>query len=236
MARAVVLAAGRSRRMGEGVNKQLVLLAGRPVLAHSLAVLEECTAVEEYVVVVAPGEEEKIGRLAREEWGCRKLAAAVAGGETRQESVRRGLAALPPDTRIVVVHDGARPFITVELVNRVISAAALWGAAIPAVPVKETVKKAAGSFVAATVDREGLWLAQTPQAFFYSLLREAHLRAGKNGAAATDDAALLEVLGTRVRIVEGSVFNIKITTPEDLDLARAIAAAPGGGAAGDPPQ
>lgn len=235
MARAVVAAAGRSTRMGEGVDKQLLLLAGRPVLVYSLAVLEECTAVVEYVVVAQPEETEKIYRLAREEWGCRKLAAVVPGGETRQESVFKGLCALPGDTQLVVVHDGARPFVSVELVNRVIAEAALWGAAVPAVPVKETVKKAAGSFVAATVSREGLWLAQTPQAFSYRLLREAHLRAKKDKTAATDDAALVEAMGARVRIVEGSNLNIKITTPEDLVVARAVAAALRGEAAGARP-
>lgn len=210
--------------MGEGVNKQLLPLGGRPVLAHSLAVLEECPDVEEYVLVVGIEEAAKVARLAREEWGCRKLAGVSAGGEARRDSVWEGLRALPEDTRIVVVHDGARPFLRRELVDRVIGEAVRWGAATLAVPVKDTVKRVdAGGFVLNTVPRESLWLTQTPQAFSFPLLREAHRRARAKHLTAPDDASLVEALGHRVKVVEGSHLNIKITTPEDLVLAQAIA-------------
>ena len=210
--------------MGEGINKQLLPLDGRPVLAYSLAALEECGEVAEYVLVVGNEVIAEVSRLAREEWGCRKLAGVVPGGETRRDSVWEGLRTMPDDTRIVVIHDGARPFLQRELVGRVISEAVRWGAATPAVPVKDTVKRVdAGGFVFKTVPRESLWLTQTPQAFSFPVLREAHRRARAEGLPATDDASLVEALGHRVKVVEGSYLNIKITTPEDLVLARAIA-------------
>ena len=230
MVRAVVVAAGRSRRMGEGVDKQLLLLDGRPVLAHSLAVLEECPDVTEYVVVAGAGAVAAVTRLARQAWGCRKLAGVAPGGETRRDSVWEGLQALPDNTRIVVVHDGARPFLQAELVGRVVDAAVRWGAATLAVPARETVKEAdAGGFVLRTVPRENLWLTQTPQAFSFPLLREAHRRARAEGLPAPDDASLVEALGHRVKVVEGSPLNLKITTPEDLILAQAIARVRAGG-------
>lgn len=225
MARAVVVAAGRSRRMGEGINKQLLSLAGRPVLAHSLAALEESSCIEEYVLVVGAGETEKFAALVRGQWGCRKLARVVPGGLTRQDSVWEGLQVLPADTQIVVVHDGARPFLSSQLVDKVVAQARRWGAATLAVPVKDTVKRVnEEGFVLDTLPRESLWLTQTPQAFSFSLLREAHRRArGGKGALATDDASLVEAMGCPVKVVEGLYMNIKITTPEDLVLARALA-------------
>lgn len=227
MARAVVVAAGQSRRMGGGVNKQLLSLAGRPVLACSLAAFEECADIEEYVLVVGAPDVAKFSRLVREQWGCRKMAAVVAGGATRQDSVWAGLLALPGDTQVVVVHDGARPFLTGELIQQVVAEAIRWGAATLAVPVRDTVKKVAHDFVVATVPRESLWLTQTPQAFSFPLLLEAHRRArtAPAQAPAPDDAFLVEALGCRVKIVTGSPTNIKITTPGDMVLAQAIARA-----------
>jgi len=225
LVRAVVVAAGRSRRMGEGIDKLLLPLAGRPVLAHSLAVLDESSWVAEYVLVVNAQQVAKFFRLAREQWGCRKLAGVVPGGETRRDSVWEGLNALPENTRIVVVHDGARPFLRTGFVERVVAEAERWGAATLAVPVRDTVKRVgAGGLVLNTIPRETLWLAQTPQAFSFPLLREAHHKARTEQIAATDDASLVEALGRQVKVVEGSYLNIKITTPEDMVLARAIAA------------
>lgn len=225
MARAVVVAAGQSRRMGEGVNKQLLSLAGRPVLAHSLAAFEDCADVEEYVLVVGAPDVAKFSCLAREQWGCRKMTKVVAGGASRQDSVWEGLQALPGDTEIVVIHDGARPFLSGELIKQVVAEAIRWGAATLAVPVRDTVKKVAHGFVVATVPREPLWLTQTPQAFSFPLLLEAHRRARTTPAPAPDDASLVEALGCRVKVVEGSPANIKITTPGDMLLAQAIAGA-----------
>ncbi|MGB9802761.1 2-C-methyl-D-erythritol 4-phosphate cytidylyltransferase [Desulfofundulus sp.] len=219
----IVVAAGRSVRMGQGINKQFLPLSGLPVLARSLLVFEEAVPVKGYILVVAESEITRASRLARQEWRCRKLLAVVPGGERRQDSVRRGLEALPPEAEIVLVHDGARPLVGVEELVTVASEAMRWGAATLAVPVKDTVKEVgADGFVVRTLPRESLWLTQTPQAFRLSLLREAHLRAEVGKITATDDASLVEALGYRVKLVPGSYRNIKITTPEDLAVAEAL--------------
>lgn len=224
LARAVVVSAGQSRRMGKEVNKQLLLLSGRPVLAHSLAILEGSSCIEGYVLVVRPCEVDFFYRQAKEQWGCKKLWKALPGGETRQDSVWAGLQALPRDTRLVVVHDGARPLLNGGLLDSVVAAAKRWGAATLAVPVRDTVKEVdARGFVLKTVPRETLWLTQTPQAFSFSLLWEAHRRARTALSPAPDDAYLVEAMGHQVKAVEGSYMNIKITVPEDIALARALA-------------
>ncbi|MDK2888183.1 MAG: 2-C-methyl-D-erythritol 4-phosphate cytidylyltransferase [Thermoanaerobacter sp.] len=220
---AVVVAAGRSERMGQGVNKQFLPLSGLPVLARSLRIFEEAEPVRGYVVVAAEGDVERVDRLARREWGCRKLRGVVPGGGRRQDSVRNGLEALPPETEVVLVHDGARPLARVEDVLAVAREAARWGAATLAVPVKDTVKEAgSGGFVARTLPREVLWLTQTPQGFRFSLLVEAHRRAAAEKISATDDASLVEAMGHPVKLVPGSYRNIKITTPEDMVVAEAL--------------
>jgi 2-C-methyl-D-erythritol 4-phosphate cytidylyltransferase len=149
-----------------------------------------------------------------------KVLDVVAGGADRQESVWRGLQRVPDDARIVIVHDAVRPFITAELVERVRVAAA-GGAATCGMPVRDTVKRVADGAVAATVERAGLWLTQTPQAFTRALLWEAHDKARRDGFAGTDDAVLVERLGMPVAMVTGLAQNLKITTPEDLRTARA---------------
>ncbi|MHB8837213.1 MAG: 2-C-methyl-D-erythritol 4-phosphate cytidylyltransferase, partial [Candidatus Methylomirabilia bacterium] len=148
---------------------------------------------------------------------------AVAGGRERQDSVAAGLRALPAGIDYVVIHDGARPFATAALVERVLAAARRHGAALAAVPVHDTIKRVSPDlFLDGTVDRRALWLAQTPQAFSVGLLREAHAQARAAGLEATDDAALVEALGHPVRVVPGSRLNFKITTREDLALARLL--------------
>ncbi|OAT85189.1 2-C-methyl-D-erythritol 4-phosphate cytidylyltransferase [Desulfotomaculum copahuensis] len=220
---AVVVAAGRSTRMGAGVDKQLLPLAGRPVLWHTLRVFEEAAVVAGYVLVVPAGREDDYSRLVPGEWRFGKLAAVVAGGGQRQESVWRGLMAVPPDTAVVLVHDGARPLVAAADVKAVVNEARQWGAATLAVPVKDTVKEAdQRGFVVRTPPREALWLTQTPQGFAYALLMQAHREAREKGFSATDDAALVEALGRPVRLVQGSYRNIKITTPGDLAVAEAL--------------
>lgn len=220
---AVVVAAGRSTRMGTGVDKQLLSLAGRPVLWYTLRVFEEAAVVTGYVLVVPAGRENYFNRLVLDEWRFGKLAAAVAGGDQRQESVWRGLSAVPPDTPVVLVHDGARPLVSVTEVTAVAKEAGRWGAATLAVPVKDTVKEAdQRGFVVRTPPREALWLTQTPQGFTYALLMQAHREGREKGFSATDDAALVEALGHPVRLVHGSYRNIKITTPGDLAVAEVL--------------
>jgi 2-C-methyl-D-erythritol 4-phosphate cytidylyltransferase len=217
---AVVPAGGRGVRMGR--KKQDLRLGGRPILRWTVDVLE-ATRIVRGVVVVVPAEDVAAWRrrLAR----CRKVRAVVAGGAERQESVRRGLEAVPRGVTWVVVHDGVRPCITSELVTRVTAAAREHGVAIAALPLAETLKRGAQGWVKETVDREGLWAVQTPQAFRADLLRDAHGRAAGDGIRATDDAALVERLGVPVWLVPGLPGNVKITRPGDLRLARALLAA-----------
>jgi len=208
--------------MGDGPRKQYRLLAGRPVLAHTLRVFEEADTVASVVLVVTPGDEEHCRREIVEAYGCRKVAAVVPGGRERQDSVRRGLEALPP-APLVVIHDGVRPFVTPERIAAVVEAAAQHGAAVLAVPAKDTVKLGdPAGLVAETLPRDRLWLVQTPQAFRREIILAAHERARAEGFTGTDDASLVERLGGRVALVPGDYANIKITTPEDLAFARVL--------------
>ncbi|KUK64813.1 MAG: 2-C-methyl-D-erythritol 4-phosphate cytidylyltransferase [Desulfotomaculum sp. 46_80] len=215
---AVVVAAGQSRRMGENVNKLLLPVGGRPVLSYSLAALQEAPFIKGFVLVADERESDTYKTLA-EQWGCTKMISLVKGGKTRQDSVWEGLNALPADTRVVIVHDGARPLVTLNQLDQVVSGALRWGAAALAVPVKDTVKETGtGNFIARTLNRESLWLAQTPQAFSFPLLLDVHRLARRDRRTATDDAGLVEAMGIPVKIIEGSYRNIKVTTPEDLSM------------------
>lgn len=215
---AVIAAAGSSNRMG-GVDKIFALLEGRAVLARSVAAFEGHPRVGAAIVVLHPDSVERGRDLAREMgWG--KVAAVVAGGERRQDSVAAGLDALPPGCRWVLVHDGARPCVTGDVIDRGIDAAERGGAAVAGVPVKDTIKVVDGDgVVVETPDRAALWAVQTPQVFRLDLLRAAY---AAGDADVTDDAALVERLGRAVRVFHGSYDNIKVTTPEDLDVATAL--------------
>jgi len=215
-ASAVVAAAGRSERAG-GIDKLWAPVAGRPLLAWTLDGFERCRTVDRLVLVVAADAMEQAQELARAE-GFAKVKEILAGGATRQASVRAGLAALE-GCGWVVVHDGARPLVTPELIEEVLAAARETGASCCAVPAHDTVKEVEGGRVVRTIDRSRLWLALTPQAFRYDLLFEAHRR---SEGRATDDAALVEALGVEVRVVPGSPRNIKVTTAEDLALVEAL--------------
>ncbi len=213
---AVVAAAGRATRMG-GLDKLFAPLGGLPLLAHSLRALEESPLVDVVVLVMGPHNLER-GRELVAGLGLGKVQKICLGGQRRQDSVRRGLELLPP-CRWVLVHDGARPFLTQELIARALEAAQETGAAVPVLPPADTVKEVDDAQVVRTLDRSRLRLAQTPQAFAYHLILEAHRRAQEE---ATDDAALVEALGHPVRVFPGSPQNIKVTTPHDLALARAL--------------
>ena len=215
---AVVVAGGQGRRFGGARPKQLAPLAGRPVLTHALAAFERSSVAE--IVLVLPGDwREEIEREAVRPFGFRKVR-TVPGGETRAASTRLGFAASTGD--LVLIHDGVRPFVTPGLIAAVAEAAAEEGAALAAVPVRDTLKEVAEGRVRRTLDRAGLWQAQTPQGFRREILARA--LAGVDHAA-TDDAALLEPLGLAAAVVQGSALNLKITTPEDLALAEALLAA-----------
>jgi 2-C-methyl-D-erythritol 4-phosphate cytidylyltransferase len=214
---AIIVAAGQSSRMGGG-DKMLAPLAGRPLLLHSVEAFVACGAVEAIVVGASATNRDAVTALVADRPGV----SVVTGGARRRDSVEAGLAALT-DCAYVLVHDGARPFVTTALIEAALAAARETGAALCAQPVTDTVKRAdPGGLLRGTVSRAGLWLAQTPQAFRRDLLVRAHAAAAID---ATDDAALVEVLGEPVRLVPGSARNIKVTTPEDLAIARALAAA-----------
>ena len=210
---AVILAAGRSSRMA-GVDKTFAPLGGRPLLAHTLDRFEEFDPVQEIVLVVAAEALEQGRELVRR-YGYRKVSQICAGGERRQDSARAGLDALQP-CHWVILHDGARPGVDAALLQRGLAAAKQSpdGAAIAAVPVKDTIKVVSPAReIAATPDRSTLYAAQTPQIFRYARLRQAHAQFVGD---ATDDAAMVESLGDRVVVFPGSYRNLKVTTPEDL--------------------
>ncbi len=213
----VIPAGGAGRRLGRRTPKQLLRLGGVPILAMTARHFLGHPAVRAVVVAAPARHLARVRRLLRPH----PRATVVVGGPTRQESVRRGLAAVPADAEIVVVHDAVRPFITRALIDRVVAAAAAGGAAICAMPIAETVKRVHDGVVAATLDRAALVAVQTPQAFRADLLREAHEKARRDGFVGTDDAALVERLGHPVRVVPGLPDNLKITTPADLRRARA---------------
>ncbi len=218
---AILLAAGRSERMG-GADKLLAPLGGRPLIEHAIAAFAGHPAIDELVVVASEANFAAISALLTQ---TAPAARVVRGGERRRDSVRSGLAALP-SCDYVVVHDGARPLVTRELIDAALAGAEETGAALCAVPVTDTVKRTdEAGLVRSTVSRQGLWLAQTPQAFRVDLLLRAHEAIDID---ATDDAALVELLGEPVRVVMGSTRNLKVTTPADLALAEALLAAGGG--------
>lgn len=221
----VIPAAGSGSRMGGPVKKQYLYLAGLPVLAHTLAVFEQCAEVTGIVVVVSAGEEEFCRQSIVEKYGFSKVLAVVPGGSHRQQSVFLGLQALPPFAELVAVHDGARPLLTAGQFLKVVQAAARTGAATLAVKLKDTVKLAnSDRVVQYTLPREKLWAVQTPQVFYYELIMEAHGAAYRRNELGTDDCSLVETLGRPVELVPGSYENIKITTPEDMAMAEAVLA------------
>jgi 2-C-methyl-D-erythritol 4-phosphate cytidylyltransferase len=211
--------------MGHKTPKQFLTLGGLPLLVHSLRVLEASDAVSAIVLAVPKSEMDYCRQDIVSAHGFRKVQAVVEGGEERQDSVGRGLAAVGAEADIVLVHDAVRPFLTVDMIAKVVAAAAKYGAAIAAIPMRDTVKRAgADGLIDETVDRKPLWLAQTPQAARRALLQEAHRKAQAEGFRGTDEAQLIERLGHRVALVDGSTENIKITRPEDLMIGEAILA------------
>lgn len=221
---AVIVAAGRGERLGGDTPKALVDLAGRSLLRRSAEALAACADVSAVIVVAPAGFERVAGD---EAYGSGKLRAVVAGGATRQDSVRAGLTKTTERDAIVLVHDAARPFVDADLVSRVIEAARAHGAAIPVAPVVDTIKRVRAGRVGRTIDRDTLGAAQTPQGFDRKTLLGVYARAAREGVVLTDEAMAMERESRPVAAVAGSARNFKITTPEDLDRARRLL---GGGA------
>lgn len=215
---AVIVAAGNASRMG-GIDKVMAQLHGEPMILHTVRTFQNCDAIRQIVIVTR---EDLIAPIQALCTGFDKVCAVVAGGSSRQESVGAGLNALPADVQLAAIHDGARPLITWEVIDRTVRAANTYGAAAPAVPVKDTVKVARGGVVAATPDRSKLRAVQTPQVFDIDLLRGALEKAAKDGAELTDDCSAVERLGMTVKLVEGNENNLKVTTPMDLKIAQML--------------
>ena len=216
---ALIPAAGSGERMGGPVAKPFLHIDGREILARTLDVFENAAVIDEVWVIVGAGNLAACRGEIVERYGFTKVRGVVAGGASRQESVWQGLRRLGSGVDLVVVHDGVRPFLTEAVLGETLACAAEHGAAVAAVPLRDTLKRvSAQGEVVATVPRNHLWRTQTPQAFQRRLLDAAHRQARQQGVRATDDAGLLESLGHPVRVVPGLEGNIKITTPDDLDL------------------
>jgi 2-C-methyl-D-erythritol 4-phosphate cytidylyltransferase len=218
---AMIMAAGRGDRFGGNSRKQLAVVNGQPVLSWSISRLASNSSVAGIILVAPPGEEETM-RKALENRGIERVDKIVAGGETRQESVRLGLQELPEETSHVIVHDAARPCLSEGLLNRVIDALKESPAVVPAVPVSDTLIREESSRVDAILDRVRISGVQTPQAFEKELLLRAHLRARAQGFRSSDDGSLALALGETVKTVPGDRTNIKITYPEDMVIVEAI--------------
>ena len=218
---AIIAAAGLGARMAGKRPKQFLELAGTPILIHTLNAFERCDVIHEIIIVVATEETDGFLDLAKAH-GLRKIVAVVAGGNTRAESVRRGLQAVNVEAEIVAVHDGVRPFVSSEEISRTVEAAIVEGAAILVSTPVDTIKEVRDGAVRKTLDRSTIRNALTPQCFHYRLLVRAYEQADVSDQGLTDESALVERLGVRIAIVEGSARNMKITRPEDLLIGEAL--------------
>lgn len=217
---AVVVAAGSARRM-EGIDKILAPLGELPVLAHTLMAFQDCDVFQEIIVVTREDLLVEVSRLCKA-FSFDKVTKVVVGGAERTLSVRAGLQEVRPDVDLIAIHDGARPLVTQELLREAVAKAAVTGAAAPAIPVTDTIKRAEKGVALETVDRSQLWAVQTPQVFEAGLILAAVEKAVTDGENLTDDCAAVERLGMKVSLTAGSRENIKITTPFDLTLGVAI--------------
>ena len=222
---ALVPAAGKGLRMGGAIPKQFLALGGEPLVVHSLRVLQASPVIDQIILAVPQADLDYCLNDLAVRFGFSKITKVVAGGKERQDSVRHALEHVSEETEIVVVHDAVRPFLTQQMVADVVAEARRGGGAIVALPMRDTVKQVGAEHrIERTVDRQPLWLAQTPQAFRRDWLLNAHRKAYVEGVHATDDAYLFEWAGHPVVVVEGSGENIKVTRPEDMVIGDAILA------------
>lgn len=213
---AVIVAAGTASRMG-GIDKVMAPLGGEPMIVRTVMAFQDCEAIREIVIVTR---EDRILPVKQLCAGMGKVTAVIAGGSSRQDSVALGLAALDGRVELAAIQDGARPLVTPDLIERVVFAAQRYGGAVPAIPLKDTVKLGKKDLVMTTPDRKRLYAVQTPQVFDYDLLRGGLEQAKKDGATVTDDSSAVERLGLAVKLVKGDERNLKITTPMDLEIAK----------------
>lgn len=220
----VIVAAGKGTRMNMDINKQYIEIANKPVLARTIQVFEDCELIKEIILVVNQQDILYCKHNIIDYYGFNKVKSLVAGGSERQASVYNGLLDVDKTCEIVLIHDGARPFVGTNCIIDSIEAAIEYGASCVAVPVKDTIKVAGkDGFIKETLERSTLWAIQTPQVFRHDLVLNAHKKAFEEGFVGTDDAVLVERTGVQVKLVMGSYENIKITTIEDLRIGEAIA-------------
>lgn len=223
MITAIIVAGGKGKRMGADMNKQYLLLDGKEVVARTLEVFQSSDEVDEIILVSPESEVEFCRQSIVSKYGLSKVVKIIPGGAERQDSVYNGLVSCNVRTEIVLIHDGARPFVTEEMIRKSVKYAREIGACSVGMPVKDTIKVLDyNNFAVETPDRKNLYAVQTPQTFKYEIILNAHKNARTNGSLATDDTMLVEELGHRVKFIEGSYANIKITTPEDLVFAEAM--------------
>lgn len=220
---AIILAGGAGKRMGAATNKQFLLIEKKPIIVRTLQVFENCKSIDGIYLVVNQKDLPFIQEKILEKYRFRKLMKLVIGGRLRQDSVKNGLAAVEHPCDIVVIHDGARPLISPAFVEKGISLMEVFDAVIPALPVKDTIKIVSKEgFVTKTLSRDTLWNVQTPQTFKHDLIMKAYREGMTKKLYGYDDATFVEHMDKKVKVIEGSPYNIKITTPEDLVVARGI--------------
>jgi len=223
MASAIIVAAGKGSRMKGPTRKQYLELSGRPVLSYSLIIFDACTLIEEIFLVVPKNDIDACQNKIISSLNLKKKVQLISGGVHRQDSVYNGLLSIGKQSDIVVIHDGVRPFVRPEDLTACIRCAKKVDACILGTPASDTLKRVDKSQrIEKTLDRKNIWLIQTPQAFKYDLIMEAHEAARRDGVIGTDDASLVERLGKDVKIIDGNRYNIKITVKEDLVVAHAL--------------
>jgi 2-C-methyl-D-erythritol 4-phosphate cytidylyltransferase len=222
---AIVLAGGVGKRMGFSTGKQFLLLDNKPILAHTLQVFQDCRPVDGIYLVVNHRDLPIVQEEILETYRFSKIMKLVIGGRLRQDSVWNGLEAIDEPCDVVIVHDAARPFVSPAFVEKSIFLMEMFDAVVPAIPARDTIKMISKEgFVMKTLERDSLWNIQTPQTFKYDLIAKAYKEGMAKKLCGYDDSTFIEHLGGKVKVVEGSPYNIKITTPEDLLIARGILA------------
>jgi 2-C-methyl-D-erythritol 4-phosphate cytidylyltransferase len=222
---AIVLAGGAGKRMGSSTSKQFLLLDNKPILVHTLQIFQECRPVDGIYLVVNHRDLPLIQEEILETYHFSKIMKLVIGGRLRQDSVRNGLEAIDESCDVVIIHDAARPFVSPAFVEKSIFLMEMFDAVVPAIPARDTIKVISKEgFVLKTLERDALWHIQTPQTFKYDLIAKAYREGMAKKLCGYDDSTFIEHLGKKVKVIEGSPYNIKITTPEDLLIARGILA------------
>jgi 2-C-methyl-D-erythritol 4-phosphate cytidylyltransferase len=217
---AIIAAAGCGKRMGSSIHKQFLQIENKPILVHTLEKFRQSTLIDSIIIVVPKDWYRYVLENIVDKFRISKVNKIVIGGATRQESVHKALKAVSEDISTVVIHDAVRPLISLNLLNKVILKGKETGAAVLAVPIHESIKKVSDNQIEQSLERDSIWLVQTPQVFKKDLIFHAYQQAFFNSITATDDSELVEFLGYPIHVVEGSRSNIKITTKEDLDLAK----------------